>query len=232
MSLKRANTHCSPCMINIFCHCSRILDYAPSTSLCKHHSPPPSHLPTSPSLTQPPPPPDLVESASLRGPLPPHRQAAAGGAAQPTLQQQEQRFGKRGSGQAFALGLFQILKTEDPKVIGWSASGKAFRIGDSEKFCKEIMPRFFKRENEWALSVTYYCCTAQPECKEVMPRCFKREVFRCLRARSRLTSKTEYRKVMPVGFSNPLKALSVCTLPHDQHDQNIRRLRLGFSNVS
>ncbi|CAN0180960.1 unnamed protein product, partial [Ectocarpus sp. 6 AP-2014] len=70
---------------------------------------------------------------------------AAGGAAQPTLQQQEQRFGKRGSGQAFALGLFQILKTEDPKVIGWSASGKAFRIGDSEKFCKEIMPRFFKQ---------------------------------------------------------------------------------------
>lgn len=63
-----------------------------------------------------------------------------------TPQQQEQRFGKRGSGQAFALGLFQILKTEDPSIIGWSASGKAFRITDSERFCRDIMPRFFKRE--------------------------------------------------------------------------------------
>lgn len=102
-------------------------------------------------LTQPSsPPPDTwwYRSLDCTGDLsPPHQQqAVAGGAAQPTLQQQEQRFGKRGSGQAFALGLFQILKTEDPKVIGWSTSGKAFRIGDSEKFCKEIMPRFFKRE--------------------------------------------------------------------------------------
>ncbi|CAM9478840.1 unnamed protein product, partial [Sphacelaria rigidula] len=62
-----------------------------------------------------------------------------------TPQQQEQRFGKRGSGQAFALGLFQILKTEDPSIIGWSASGKAFRITDSERFCRDIMPRFFKQ---------------------------------------------------------------------------------------
>ena len=76
----------------------------------------------------------------------PQAGSGSGSGAQPTPQQQEQRFGKRGSGQAFALGLFQILKTEDPKVIGWSSSGKAFRIGDSEKFCKEIMPRFFKRE--------------------------------------------------------------------------------------
>lgn len=63
------------------------------------------------------------------------------------IQQQEQRFGKRGSGQAFALGLFQILKTEDPSIIGWSPSGKAFRIEDSERFCRDIMPRFFKRES-------------------------------------------------------------------------------------
>ncbi|CAM9952030.1 unnamed protein product, partial [Choristocarpus tenellus] len=64
----------------------------------------------------------------------------------PTSQgQQEQRFGKRGSGQAFALGLFQILKTEDPSIIGWSASGRAFRISDSDRFCRDIMPRFFKQ---------------------------------------------------------------------------------------
>ncbi|CAM9316847.1 unnamed protein product, partial [Sphacelaria rigidula] len=46
----------------------------------------------------------------------------------------------------FALSLFQILDSEDPSVIGWSPSGKAFRIADSERFCGDIMPRCFKRE--------------------------------------------------------------------------------------
>lgn len=48
--------------------------------------------------------------------------------------------------QAFALSLFQMLETESPEVIGWSSSGKTFRVGDRDKFCKEIMPKFFKRE--------------------------------------------------------------------------------------
>lgn len=88
---------------------------------------------------------DLMSTAPLSQPTTSAAQPRT--PVQPTPQQQEQRFGKRGSGQAFALGLFQILKTEDPTIIGWSASGKAFRIGDSEKFCKDIMPRFFKRES-------------------------------------------------------------------------------------
>lgn len=125
-----------------------------------HTSPPPSSsvspplspgpLPPTPTPTPTPPPPPAAAA-------PPLKAGSGSGAQQQTPQQQEQRFGKRGSGQAFALGLFQILKTEDPKVIGWSRSGKAFRIGDSEKFCRDIMPRFFKRE---------YCmlCTEQHVC--------------------------------------------------------------------
>eukprot|EP00752_Nemacystus_decipiens_P017281 g15483.t1 len=62
--------------------------------------------------------------------------------------QQGQRFGRRGCAQAFAQSLFQILETTDPNVVGWSSSGKTFRVRDRDKFCKEIMPKFSKREYE------------------------------------------------------------------------------------
>lgn len=99
---------------------------------------------------------------------PPSRPSPQAGTGAGAGTQQEQRFGKRGSGQAFALGLFQILKTEDPKVIGWSASGKAFRIGDSEKFCKEIMPRFFKRECPPHILPVFFCFFLISSC---LPAC-------------------------------------------------------------
>jgi len=45
---------------------------------------------------------------------------------------------------AFPRRLFEILSTEDKSVISWNADGKSFRINDTNLFCNDILPRYFR----------------------------------------------------------------------------------------
>ena len=40
--------------------------------------------------------------------------------------------------------LYHILCAEDPNIIRWSADGTAFQIVDSERFCQQVLPKYFR----------------------------------------------------------------------------------------
>ncbi len=104
---------------------------------------------------------DLCAPPLAASPSPPPQAGCGSGSgsdAQQTSPRQGQSFGKPGSGHAFAPAFFQILRTEDPKVIGWSSSGKTFRVGDSEKFAEEIMPKWFNKREYWVRAI--HCADA------------------------------------------------------------------------
>jgi HSF-type DNA-binding len=61
------------------------------------------------------------------------------------------RTGKRGVPQQFPRRLYEMLDgetkscdTSHPKIISWSASGKAFRIHDVAEFAEIVLPKYFR----------------------------------------------------------------------------------------
>lgn len=46
----------------------------------------------------------------------------------------------------FPYKLYVMLKYEDEKIIRWLDSGLAFRIEDMNKFCSDLLPKYFKRQ--------------------------------------------------------------------------------------
>jgi HSF-type DNA-binding len=61
------------------------------------------------------------------------------------------RTGKRGVPQQFPRRLYEMLDgetkccdTSHPKIITWSASGKAFRIHDVAEFAEVVLPKYFR----------------------------------------------------------------------------------------
>lgn len=77
-------------------------------------------------------------------------------------QDNKQKYGKRGPPRPFPVDLFEILRTEDPAVIGWFNAQRplssststtecmgrleeGFSIRDPERFCIDIIPRYFDR---------------------------------------------------------------------------------------
>eukprot|EP00968_Pinguiococcus_pyrenoidosus_P004822 scaffold309_cov235-Pinguiococcus_pyrenoidosus.AAC.26 len=54
------------------------------------------------------------------------------------------RTGKRGAPQAFPRKLFELLASEDRRVISWDAEGECFAIMDMEVFTRTTLERYYK----------------------------------------------------------------------------------------
>lgn len=48
---------------------------------------------------------------------------------------------------SFPQKLFALLEVDTTGVIVWAQHGLCFRIADTDKFSKEIVPKYFKRKN-------------------------------------------------------------------------------------
>lgn len=48
--------------------------------------------------------------------------------------------------QSFPAKIYQILENESPEIIQWNENGLSFRIVDHNRFEREIVPKYFRRE--------------------------------------------------------------------------------------
>jgi predicted restriction endonuclease len=48
--------------------------------------------------------------------------------------------------QSFPAKIYQILENESPEIIQWNENGLSFRIVDHGRFEREIVPKYFRRE--------------------------------------------------------------------------------------
>ena len=45
----------------------------------------------------------------------------------------------------FPVKLYNLLKSESKDVVEWLSHGESFRINDNDKFCNDIISKYFKR---------------------------------------------------------------------------------------
>jgi len=44
----------------------------------------------------------------------------------------------------FPRRLMEILEKEDSTIINWDENGRSFQVLDSERFCKDVLPKYFR----------------------------------------------------------------------------------------
>jgi hypothetical protein len=47
---------------------------------------------------------------------------------------------------SFPAKIYQILESESHQIVQWSEDGVSFRIVDSSRFEREIVPKYFRRK--------------------------------------------------------------------------------------
>ncbi len=53
----------------------------------------------------------------------------------------------------FPAKIYLILENESPDIIKWHPNNKAFRITDHTRFEREIIPKYFRRNNSNSISL-------------------------------------------------------------------------------
>ena len=133
----------------------------PAAAAGIHRSSSLNSLHSSPGLTSVPSPlhpPSVEDDARSGADSPQNYSPDSGPEASPSISPKSSGRGRKSGGSnPFPKKLMDMLKKEDPSVVGWLPKGDAFIVRDSERFIGDILPRYFRHTKVRIILGSFRC---------------------------------------------------------------------------